>query len=273
MQLIEVENLPGGSAAPPIRVGDVAIAEEAIAQEMQYHPSETVGEAQLKAARALVVRELLSQRAVELGLPPVVDAQGVENDAAMTELLDRELEVPEPDETACKRFFEAHPERFYDPVQLKVRHILLAAAPDDAQTRDAQYHEGVELLEELTVVPERFTEFALRHSACPSKDEGGELGWLTAGQTVPELDRALQHLPEGLHDRPLASRYGWHLVSIDKRVEAQPLPFEAVADKVHHTLHEQATRRALRHYLLALEETYGVEGLALDEDADGALMQ
>ncbi|MGC3872262.1 peptidylprolyl isomerase [Halomonas sp. GXIMD04776] len=273
MQMIEVENLPGGSAAPPIRVGEVAIAEEAIAQEMQYHPSENVAEAQLKAARALVVRELLSQRAAELGLPPVVDGQGVENDAAMTALLDRELEVPEPNEDACRRFFEANPQRFYAPVRLKVRHVLLPAMPDDAPARDAQYHKGVELLEQLAASPERFTEFVLRHSACPSKDDGGELGWLSSGQTVPELDRALEHLPVGLHDRPLATRYGWHLVEIEERLESEPLPYEVVADRVRHTLYEQATRRALRHYLLALEETYGVEGLALDEDAGGALMQ
>lgn len=273
MELINVENLPGGSAAPPIRVGEVAIAEEAIAQEMQYHPSDSVADAQLKAARALVVRELLSQRAVELGLPPVVDDQGVENDAAMTELLERELDVPNPDDAACRRFFEANPQRFYAPVRLKVRHILLPAMPDDAPARDAQYHHGVELLEQLVKNPERFIEFALRYSACPSKDDGGELGWLSSGQTVPELDRALEHLPVGLHDRPLATRYGWHLVEVEERLETEPLPFEQVADKVRHTLYEQATRRALRHYLLALEETYGVEGLVLDDDAGGALMQ
>ena len=273
MELIDIENLPGGSAAPPVRVGKVTIAEEAIAQEMQYHPADSVADAQLKAARALVVRELLSQRAQELGLAPIVDARGVENDEAMTDLLDRELEVPEPDETACRRFFEANPQRFYAPVTFRVRHILRAAAPEDAQARDAQYHQGVELLEQLSRNPERFVEFALRHSACPSKDDGGELGWLSPGQTVPELDRALEHLPSGLHDRPLASRYGWHLVDIEERVESSPLPFEQVADRVRHTLFEQATRRALRHYLLALEETYGVEGIVLDEEAGGALMQ
>ncbi|MCE9682339.1 peptidylprolyl isomerase [Halomonas alkalisoli] len=273
MQMIEIEQLPGRVTPPPIRVGGKAIDEESIAREMQYHPAANAGEAQLQAARALVVRELLLQRAAVLALVAADEAEEGDNDAVIASLLEQELEVPEPSEADCRRFFDAAPERFSEPTRLAVRHILLAAAPDDAPSRDAQYRLGETLIAEMEYNPERFTEFAMRHSACPSKEEGGELGWLAPGQTVGELDRALQHLPEGLHERPLASRYGWHVILIDQRAEGQPLPFEQVVDRVRHNLREQATRRALRHYLLALEAEVGVEGIALDEDAAGSLMQ
>ncbi|WP_163577224.1 peptidylprolyl isomerase [Halomonas faecis] len=273
MQMIEIEQIPGGATPPPIRVGETAIGEADIAHEMQYHPASSAGEAQLQAARALVVRELLRRRAVERGLVADVAADEGDNEAAIAALLEQELDVPEPAEADCRRFYDADPARFSEPTRLAVRHILLPAAPDDAEARDAQYRQGVSLLETLQTVPERFTEFAQRYSACPSKDEGGELGWLAPGQTVAELDRALHHLPEGLHERPLASRYGWHLVSVDARVEGRQLPFEAVVERVRHTLREQATRRALRHYLLALEAEIGVEGVELDDDAAGSLMQ
>ncbi|GEK51046.1 peptidylprolyl isomerase [Vreelandella venusta] len=279
MQMIDIEQLPGGVAAPPIRVGDTPIDEATIALEMQYHPAETAEEAQLQAARALVVRELLRQRASVLGLLSTQDAGGeqeiseTQEDAAIAALLEQELEVPEPEEADCQRFFDTHRERFSEPVQLRVRHILLAAAPDDSQGRDDAYQLGEKLLEQLNQIPERFAEFARHHSACPSKELDGDLGWLVPGQTVPELDRALQHLPEGLHERPLASRYGWHVISIDERREGRALPFDQVIDRVRHSLREQATRRALRHYLLALESEIGVEGIVLNDDAGGSLMQ
>lgn len=272
MELIDIKTLQD-APAPVIRVGLVEFGEAEIARETPFHPAASLAEAQLQAARALVVRELLSQRAAELGLPPVVDAEGQENDEAMAVLLEHELEVPEPDDAACRRFFETHRQRFSTPTRLRVRHILLAAAPDDPRARDGQYRLGQKLLRQLSDAPERFTELAQRYSVCPSKEQGGDLGWLGAGQTVAELDRALEHLPEGLHERPLASRYGWHIISIDERHEARPLPYEQVAERVRHSLREQATRRALRHYLLALEEEIGVEGLRLDGDADGSLMQ
>ncbi|NYT72729.1 peptidylprolyl isomerase [Halomonas sp. QX-2] len=273
MQMIDIEQLPGGIAPPPVRVGDASIDEATIALEMQYHPAETAGEAQLQAARALVVRELLRQRANVLGLLSTQEASEAQEDAAIAALLEQELEVPEPGEADCQRFFDTHRERFSEPAQLRVRHILLAAAPDDSQGRDDAYQLGEKLLKELNSIPERFAEFAQHHSACPSKEMDGDLGWLVSGQTVPELDRALQHLPEGLHERPLASRYGWHVVSIDERREGRALPFDQVADRVRHSLREQATRRALRHYLLALESEIGVEGIILDDDAGGSLMQ
>lgn len=273
MQMIEVEQLPGSAGPPPIRVGGVAIGEDEIAREMQYHPADAAGNARLKAARALVVRELLRQRGARLGLVAAGGGEPEEADAAIAALLERELAVPEPSERDCRRFHAAHPERFSEPTRLRVRHILLPAAPDDAPARDAGHRLGERLLGELAEIAERFTEFAQRHSACPSKERGGELGWLLPGQTVPELDRVLRHLPVGLHGRPLASRYGWHLVSVDAREEGRELPFEAVAERVRHSLREQATRRALRHYLLALEAEIGVEGIALDDDSASVLMQ
>lgn len=272
MQMIDIEELPGAQTPPPVVVGKREISEADIAAEMQYHPADSAGSAQLKAARALVVRELLHQRAQLVGLArDGSDAEAV--DDAIAELLETELAVPEPSEDDCERFYAMHPERFSQPVQLDVRHILLAAPPDDAEARDAQYHLGVKLLGELDEHPERMTELAQRHSDCPSKDDGGSLGRLSPGQTVDELDRVLKHLPEGLHSRPLASRYGWHLIMVDHREESRLLPYEAVIDQVRLSLHEQATRRGLRHYLLALEAEIGVEGVTLDDDSGGSLMR
>lgn len=255
MQTIEVENLPAGPL-PVIMVGDTPLTEADIAQETPFHPAASLADAQQQAARALVVRELLAQRAAQLGLTG-------NSDQAIAQLLEQELQVPQPDPDACLRYYQTHAKRFALPARVQLRHILLAAAPDDAQARDAQYRLGETLLSELTEHPQRFTERAQRHSACPSREQGGELGWLRDGQTVAELDQALQRLPEGLHDRPLASRYGWHLVCIDGREESQAVAYEQVLDRVQHSLHEEATRNALREYLLALEAEFGVKGFSL----------
>lgn len=271
MQMIDTQTLPDepSLALPPIVVGDTPIDPTEIAAEMQYHAAASPEAAQLAAARALVIRELLRQEAEHtLGRDVAHDEQG-----AITTLLDQALSTPEPDDAACERFFQAHRDRFCTPPRYRVRHILLPAAPDDQAARDEMKTLGEALIDELAEHLERFDEFALRHSACPSKESGGALGELSPGQTVPELDDALKHLPEGLHDRPLASRYGWHLVQIDQKIAGEALPLESVIDRVRHTLREQATRRALRHYLLALEEEIGVTGIALDDEAGGALMQ
>lgn len=270
MQTIPVENVPGSNLQ--IRVGDGVIDEAAVAGEMQFHPAADRDTAARSAARALVIQELLRQRAIALGLHSSGHNEPGENDIAR--MLDQELAVPEPDEETCQRFYRHHPERFCEPPRYRVRHILLAAAPDDAEERDRQYRQSIRLIKTLTQHNEHFTELAQRYSSCPSRDQGGDLGWLSPGQTVAELDRVLERLPEGLHDRPLASRYGWHVIRVDEHREKRPLPYRAVQERVVRELTEQATRMALRHYLLALEAEIGVEGFSLDDDGmDGSLMR
>lgn len=262
MQSIPLESVPAAPVA--IRVGTTLIDEASIAEEMQFHPAASREAAAQAAARALVIQELLRQRAITLGLHSDGASEPGENNIAR--MLERELMVPEPDEEACQRFYQHHPERFCDPPRYRVRHILLAAAPDDAEARDRQYRQSTRLIKTLTQHEEYFTELAQRYSSCPSRDQGGDLGWLSPGQTVAELDRALERLPEGLHDRPLASRYGWHVLSVDARKEMTPLSFDRVKDRVSRELIEYSTRVSLRHYLLELAAEIGVVGFSLDDE-------
>ncbi len=107
--------------------------------------------------------------------------------------------------------------------------MLLGCAPDDLEGRAKAREQAEELLDELRGHPERFAEQALRFSACPSKDEGGDLGWIEPGQTVPEFEkRLLQHAP-GLLEHPLESRYGLHVVELLAREGGEPLDFHAGA--------------------------------------------
>ena len=69
---------------------------------------------------------------------------------------------------------------------------------------------------------ERFAELARQHSACPSKEQGGALGQISKGQTVPEFERQLFRLPAGLCPQPLESRYGFHLVTVTPPPEGAP---------------------------------------------------
>lgn len=266
MDTIPLENL--ASSARSIQVGQHTITEDEIAQEMQHHPASSADEAYQEAAQALVIRALLYQSAEAEGLNPASDEA-----AAIERLLDQTLTIESPNEHECQRYYAAHPERFSPPLQLKLRHILLAAPAEDTQERDTQHQKALTLIEQLQKTPEDFTWLAQKESACPSKDQGGDLGLWQKGATVPELDRQLAYLTQGLCDRPLASRYGWHIVWIDERLEPAPPAYVEVQQQVRHYLQEEASRRSLRHYLLAQAEYWGIKGFALDERADTALMQ
>ena len=257
---------------PIVSVNGVQIAPEAMAQELQYHPAESREEAVFLAARALVIRELLQQRIRELGVLLEVGAGENEEEAATRLLLEREVKVPDCDEATCVRYFESNRGRFHSAPLLAVRHILLECAPDDAEARHQALSQAEVLVLSLEESPGAFAELALKYSACPSKAQGGSLGQVSKGQTVPELERQLFTLAPGLASKPLESRYGWHVICVDQRIEGQPLPYEAVATAIRTQLQQGVWQKALVQYLQTLIGAADVRGIAL-QGADSPLVQ
>ncbi|HAJ85305.1 MAG TPA: peptidylprolyl isomerase, partial [Pseudomonas sp.] len=194
---------------PRVRVNGVAIAPQAIAQELQYHPAESRDEAVFLATQALVVRELLQQRIAELGLVVRAESGESEEEAATRTLIEQEVPLPLADEAACQQYYNGNRQRFFSAPLLAARHILLACPADDAEARSLAREQALGLLQQLQAAPQRFAELALQHSACPSKEQGGALGQISKGQTVPEFERQLFRLPVGLCQQPLESRYGY----------------------------------------------------------------
>lgn len=251
---------------PEVRVGDTVISEAEIARELQHHPAEDVAEVWHNAARSLVIRELLLQQAAQLGI------SDEDEEIRVAQVLEQELDVPEPDEAGCLRFYQANPNRFCSATILAASHILLAAAPDDVNERLRQEEAAQLLLKQLLEGRAQFGELAKQYSACESRHQGGSLGQLGKGQTVTEFERPLWHLQEGLSPELIETRYGYHIVRVDQRIEGQQLPFEHAKPKIRQYLLESVTRRAFRQYLQVMAAEVGVRGVDL-ELPDSPLMQ
>lgn len=254
---------PHGPVPCLLSVGGVPIGEAEIAREMQHHRAAKPEQSRAEAARALVVRELLRREIERLGIGCEAQPIGRETaeEAAIRVLLEREIENRVPGEDDCRRYFERNRERFRSPDRIRVRHILLAAAADDVAGRLQARTKSERLIGELGANSVLFADLAQRHSACPSREQGGELGWLQRGQTTPELDRQIFRLPEGLAALPVESRWGYHVVAIDERRPGEPLEFEAVRAQISDYLELQVRQRELQQYLLGLQERYEVRGL------------
>lgn len=257
---------------PRISVNGVVLAESDLARELQYHPASSRQEAIYLASQALVLRELIRQRVAELNIPVVVAAGENAEEVQTRALLEREVPLPQADAAACRQYFDSNRAHFASAPLLAARHILLACAPDDVEGRDAMRAQAEDLLAQLRRDGSRFAALAQAHSACPSKAQGGALGQISQGQTVPEFERQLFRLPPGLASQPLESRYGFHVVWVDQRIEGRPLPFEAVHDAIRDLLDQRVWQVAVAQYLKNLVGAADIRGIVL-EGADSPLMQ
>lgn len=262
----------------PVSVNGVALAAADIARETQHHPSPDPDETWTMAARALAIRELLSQEAERLGIEaePIEDDEGrreTAQEARLRALIEQEVPVPRADEPACRRYFDANRARFRSRDLFEAAHILLVAPTRDAKARAELREKAGALIAFLQDVPSQFESSARGHSACPSARQGGNLGQISPGQTVSEFEAALRAMTPGrIHPEPVETRYGFHVVRLDRRIDGEPLPFEAVRGRIALYLEEAVRRRAQRQYVLVLAGRNQVSGVDLNAAA-GPLVQ
>ncbi|MCZ4273520.1 peptidylprolyl isomerase [Maritalea porphyrae] len=264
--------------SPEIFVNGVEITLEAIQQEVQNHEAETPKDAVLNAARALVIRELLLQKADALGLSaePMEDAQGrreTDEDAKVRQLLEQEVDVPRAGEEECQRYFDQHQDKFSSDTIYEARHILLAGALEDPVARRKGMVKAGQIIESLNKAPDRFGEFAREFSQCPSAKEGGNLGQLTKGQTVPEFETVLFELEEGqMSPTPVPTPFGYHIIQLDRIIEGRQLPFDHVKSKIAAFLEASSWSRAVAQYIGILAGEAEIKGIQID-GADSPLVQ
>jgi len=253
-----------------IAVNGAVIPHAEIARETQNHPASKPVEAWLAAAKALVVRELLLQEARRLGIAaqPLEDSEGrleTDAEAQVRGLVEREVAWPTADEAVCRRYYDNNRARFHSPDLFAVKHILIAAAPGDAAARGDALAKAKEIVAAISRNPDLFAELAAVHSVCPSAEVGGNLGQIGPGQTVPEFEAALPLLPVGhVAPDPVETRYGFHVVLVERRMDGSDLPFEAVHQRIGGWLAERARRSAIRQYIGLLAGRAQIEGIEIE---------
>ena len=273
-----------------VSVNGVVIPEVDILQEAQNHPAPTPGEALLEAARSLVIRELLWQEAKDKNLVPDNEDNAQKDsakkddsgedcvhqtklDAAISALLESEIKTPEASEEDCKAFYDRDPSRFSTETIWEVRHILVSANPKDKKAFDQAREKAYAILEQVKKNPQNFATIAKDISSCPSAAEGGNLGQITRGSTVPEFENALKKAKKtGLLMQPIESRYGYHIVEINQIIPGEILPLELVKEKIAAWLEASSWSKAVQQYIAILAGKSHITGIDL-KSGEGPLVQ
>lgn len=250
---------------PSVTVNGIMIDRTAIAQELQYHPAENKEDALFLATQALVVRELLKLAVLD---EPSLGHSAWEKDEeqAISALIDKNVQAASPDSETCERYYQQNVKDYKTDPIMSVRHILLASLPEDGDERLKLKKTAYELIEQIkndTNPDAQFIELARQYSACPSKEQGGELGIISKGQTVPEFESTLFKLDAGLAPSPVESRYGFHIVEVLDKQPGVPMTYEQVGPAIHNKLSQQAFHQSLCDYLFSLANEADIEGIEM----------
>ena len=135
--------------------------------------------------------------------------------------------------------------------QTKVRHILIKTS---TVMSDESARQRLDVIRQRIQNGESFQDMAKRFSNDSSAPQGGELGWINPGETVPPFEKAMNDLQVGEVSQPVQSPFGWHLIQVEER-RSQDMAEQFQRNQVRQMLFERRSRDAFDNWLQSLRSS------------------
>jgi peptidyl-prolyl cis-trans isomerase D len=167
-------------------------------------------------------------------------------------------------------YYDQHRDQYRLPEQVQVSHILIKAPlpgpdgkVDEKGIAEAQ-HRAEDLLKQVKNGA-NFEDLARKYSEDPgSAKNGGSLGWIGRGQTVPEFEKVAFSLPKGQISGIVKSSYGFHIIRVDDKHDAELKPLDQVKSEIEPILKRQRAQQ------IAQDEAQKILNRARTEGIDAA---
>jgi peptidyl-prolyl cis-trans isomerase C len=167
----------------------------------------------------------------------------------MDSLLASEGKAATTDE-AMKKVYEEAAKEITGEQEVHARHILVETE-DEAKTVEDELKKGAD-----------FAELAKKKSKDPGASDGGDLGFFTKDQMVPEFSAVAFALEPGKVSDPVKSQFGWHVIKVEEKRNRKAPDFEQVKGQIE----TYVTRKAQADYVTKLREAAKVERMDKPEE-------
>ncbi|HEX4986621.1 MAG TPA: peptidylprolyl isomerase [Burkholderiales bacterium] len=158
-----------------------------------------------------------------------------------------------PTEEEIKQFYEANKAQLLAPPQYQLAQIFLPAPDGDkAKSEDAK-KKIADLSAKLGKAGADFAKLARENSAHKeSAEKGGELGWISEEQMVPEIRKAVTGMAKGEVSQPIKTAAGWHLIKLLDKKAAATRPLADIRPQLVVAMRNRKSQDLERAYLEAL---------------------
>jgi peptidyl-prolyl cis-trans isomerase C len=153
-------------------------------------------------------------------------------------------------DAALKKVYEEASKQISDEQEVHARHILVETE-DEAKAVAEELKKGAD-----------FAELAKKKSKDPGASDGGDLGFFTKDQMVPEFSAVAFALEPGKISEPVKSQFGWHIIKVEEKRNRKAPEFEQVKGQIE----TYVTRKAQADYVTKLREAAKVERMDKPEE-------
>ncbi|WJR78086.1 peptidylprolyl isomerase [Bradyrhizobium sp. NP1] len=235
-----------------IRQSDVALAEEELGPSLAQMDPATKDE---NVLAFLIDMKIVSKAAEDKKIQDSDDFKKrlafTRNRLLMDSLLASEGKAATSDD-AMKKVYEQASKEITGEEEVHARHILVETE-DEAKAIKAELDKGAD-----------FADLAKKKSKDPGASDGGDLGFFTKDQMVPEFSKVAFELDPGKISDPVKSQFGWHIIKVEEKRKRKAPDFEQVKSQIE----TYVTRKAQADYVGKLREAAKIE--RLDKPAEAA---
>jgi peptidyl-prolyl cis-trans isomerase C len=160
----------------------------------------------------------------------------------MDSLLASEGKAATTDE-AMKKVYDDAAKQITGEQEVRARHILVPTE-EEAKEIKAELDKGAD-----------FAELAKKKSKDPGASDGGELGFFTKDQMVPEFSAVAFSLEPGKISDPVKSQFGWHIIKVEEKRNRKAPDFDQVKGQIE----SYVTRKAQADYVAKLRDAAKIE--------------
>ncbi len=147
----------------------------------------------------------------------------------------------------AKKFYNENSDKFALEETVSVKHILVDSEIQ-AESIAADIHDG-----KIT-----FEDAASNNSICPSKENGGEIGYFKHGMMTEEFDKAAFSLPINELSKPVKTQFGYHILIVTDKTAPDIMPFDEVSKKIKENLTSLKQQELYDEKLNELKTKYNV---------------
>ena len=235
-----------------IKQSDVTMAEEELAPSLAQMDPATKDE---NVLAFLIDMKIVAKAAEEKKIADTDEFKKrlnfTRNRLLMDSLLASEGKAATND-AAMKQVYEDASKQISGEQEVHARHILVETE-DEAKAVKAELDKGAD-----------FAELAKKKSKDPGASDGGDLGFFTKDQMVPEFSAVAFALEPGKISDPVKSQFGWHIIKVEEKRNRKPPEFDQVKGQIE----TYVTRKAQAEYVGKLREAAKIE--RMDKPAEAA---
>ena len=241
------------------KVGSTTITQADYDREFQSLPEYaqqlfTDEQGREKFLNEIVNKEMLHQEALKKGLDKTPDFQKKVEEfkkiTLVTELFEKDVMAKaKVSDQEVKAYYDEHKEEFAPTTQIKASHILVKTE-DEAKRVMERLKKG-----------EKFADIAKAVSIDKgSAINGGDLGYFSKGQMVPEFEKAASSMNIGdVSSVPVRTEFGYHIIKVTDKKKGPVIEFEKIKDMISQKLSGGKQKEAFEQYIAELKKNYKVE--------------